>query len=181
MKSDDIPPGLRRLCWLVRAGAALGAVLLVVMLLGLWTDPEWTRSLGTAMAGLNCERVTVDLRMRWLGAAVSLLPAALGLAFFVLLWRLFGEYGAGRALTPVAQRHLQRLALALLVIALAQPLLRGAYSVVMTLGNPPGQRLLVLGFGSHDYLALIVALALLAIATVMRQAVQAAEENRGFV
>jgi hypothetical protein len=49
------------------------------------------------------------------------------------------------------------------------------------MANPPGQKHLVIGLGSTDYLGLIVALTLLAIATVMRQAVGAAEENRGFV
>jgi hypothetical protein len=105
----------------------------------------------------------------------------LGLAFFGLLWQLFGEYGAGRALTQAAQRHLQRLAVVLLAMALLQPVLRAAYSVVLTLGNPPGERRLVIAVGSDDYVALIIGLALLAIATVMRQAVAAAEENRGFV
>lgn len=181
MKHDDIDRRLLRLCGLVRAGALAGAAFALVVPVGLWVDPEWARSLGTAMAGLDCERVTVEARTQVIGAAVSVLPAALGVALCVALWQLFGEYAAGRALTAPAQRLLQRLAWLLLAIALLRPLLRAGYSTVMTLANPPGQRLVVLGVSSDDYLMAIVALALLAIATVMRQAVRAAEENRDFV
>lgn len=181
MKLDDNQAGLRWLCRLVRAGALLGAVAAVTVPPGLWADPGLAGAVGATMGGLGCEHLTVDTRARWLGAAVSLVPATLGLAFFGLLWRLFGEYAAGRALTAPAQRHLQRLAGVLLAMALVQPLLRAAYSVVLTMGNPPGQRHLVVSLSSDDYIGTIVGLALLAIATVMRQAVAAADENRGFV
>ena len=54
-------------------------------------------------------------------------------------------------------------------------------SVVLTLGNPPGQRQLVIGLSWDDYLAVLLAVVLIAIATVMAEAVRVAEENEGFV
>ena len=105
----------------------------------------------------------------------------LGLALFFLLWRLFGEYAHGRALQAPAQRLLHHVAGVLLALALLQPLTRAAMSAVLTMNQPPGQRQLVLQLSGNDYLALLTAVALLAVAHVMRQAVQAAEENRGFV
>lgn len=184
MMHDDMssgPPTLLRLCRLVRAGSVLGALLTALVPLWFWASPERIATLGPALANLGCQQVAVDGRTPWLAALVSLPILALCLYLLRQLWRLFGEFAAGRALTPHAQRLLHRWALALLVLALVQPLYRAALSVVLTLARPPGQRLLVLGVSGDDYLALLVALALLAIATVMRQAVQAAEENRSFV
>lgn len=184
MDSNDIgsvPAGLRRLCALVRAGAALGALASVGSMTWIWSSAEVLAEVGPLMAGMPCGRVNTDATTRALGAAASVLPVALWLLLAERLWRLFGLYGRGQALTAAAQRLLQQVALALLAVALVGPLYRGALSVVLTYLNPAGQRHLVLGFGSDDYLWLLVAGALFAVATVMRQAVSAAEENRAFV
>lgn len=185
MKLPDISDGnVRhlRLCAAVRAGALLGVALSLVLPMIFWTDLPRLAELAPQIAGLPCGATAVvdDTTRAW-AAGVSLVPIALAISFFVTVWQLFGEFRAGRALTLPAQRLLQRLAWLLLAIVVSQPLVRTAMSVALTLANPPGQRHLVIGLGSNDYLGLIVALTLLAIATVMRQAVGAAEENRGFV
>ncbi len=176
-----VSAGLRRLCWLVRGGAALGAAALVGAMAWIWTSPEVVTDLGPIMAGMPCGSVNTDATTRAMGAAASLLPAALWLLLAQRLWQLFGLYGRGQALTAGAQRLLQQVALVLLAAALVGPLYRGALSVALTWMNPPGQRHLALGFGSDDYLGLLLGGVLLAVATVMRQAVLAAEENRAFV
>jgi len=184
MKQDDIatvPAGLARLCRVVRAGAAFGAVATLVLPVWFWLTPEWVAALGARMADIGCTAIHVDARALALGLAISVLPLAVGVYLLVQLWRLFGEYGRGRALTEGAQRHLSHFARALLVLALLQPVVRAGLSVVLTLGNPPGQRQLVLSLSGDDYLMALVAAALVAIAAVMRQAVAAADENRRFV
>ena len=178
---DSVPKGLQRLCMAMRVGAALGGVVTLVLPPWFWSRPEWVAAVGGQMAGLGCQPIAVDGTARLWGGVVSVVPVVLGLALFVLLWRLFGEYAQGRALRAPAQRHLQGVAWLLLALALLQPLTRAAMSAVLTMNQPPGQRLLVLQLSGNDYLALLTAVALLAVAMVMRQAVQAAEENRGFV
>ncbi len=185
MKSIDIQTGnVRhlRLCAVVRAGALLGVAMSLALPAIFWADAARLAELAPQIAGLPCGATAVvdDAARAW-AAGISLVPIALAIGFFVTVWRLFGEFRAGRALTLPAQRLLQQLAWLLLANVVAQPLVRTAMSVALTLANPPGQRHLVIGLGSNDYLGLIVALTLLAIATVMRQAVGAAEENRGFV
>ncbi len=165
----------------MRIGAALGGLVTLLMPLWFWSQPAWVAHLGPQFAGLGCQSFEVDTSMRAWGLAVSLLPMAVGLGLFVMVWRLFGEYAQGRALQTPAQRQLQGVAWALLALALLQPLTRAALSVVLTMNQPPGQRMLVLQVSGNDYLALLTAVALLAVALVMRQAVQVAEENRGFV
>ncbi len=184
MNQDDIdrvPAGLRRLCTAVRAGAALGAVVSVAAMAWVWASPEVLAEVGPFMAGMPCASINTDPTTRALGAAASVLPTALWLLLAHRLWKLFGLYARGCALTAAAQRLLQQVALVLLAAALLGPLYRGALSVALTYFNPPGQRHLALGFGGDDYLWLLLAGVLLAVATVMRQAVSAAEENRAFV
>lgn len=178
---NGVPRSLRRLCHLVRGGCVLGALLTVAGPAWLWTSPERIARLGPLVADLGCQAVAVDERTAGLGLAVSLPLMALGLYLLRQLWTLFGEFAAGRALTPQAQQALQRWAVAWLALAVVQPVFRAAFSVVLTLARPPGQRQLVLGISGDDYLEILLGLAMLAIATVMRQAVRAAEENRAFV
>ena len=47
--------------------------------------------------------------------------------------------------------------LLILVAALLAPLVRAATSVALTLGNPPGRRMLVVGFSWNDYMAVLLA------------------------
>lgn len=174
-----MPGSLARLVVIVRALCVLGAASLLAVPLWFWTSPEAIRSLAPSMVGVA--ETTVDARSQQLGALLSLLPVALGLYALWQLWRLFAEYGAGRVFGRVALAHLRRFAWALLGIAVLAPLVRAATSVALTMGNPPGRRMLVLGFSWNDYMAVLLAAVLIAIATVMAEAVRVAEENEGFV
>ena len=58
---------------------------------------------------------------------------------------------------------------------------RVATSVLMTLGNPPGERMLALSLSTSDLLGLIFAGALLCLGQALVQASDIAEENRSFV
>jgi hypothetical protein len=176
-----LQPHLRRLCRWVRALVLLGALGQLAALSVFWASPEWVAQAVPQMIDLAGQPLTLDARARWLGAAISLLPLALCWYGLWQLWRLFGHYAQGLALTAIAQLPLRRFAWALLLMAPAGPLFRAALGVALTLGNPPGQRVLAIGISANDYLLLLLGLVLLAIATVMAEAVRAAEENREFV
>lgn len=183
MPSETTPPAPRSLglIRLVQALTAAGALFLLVLPPLFWARAEWVAQLGPTMAAIGAHPVHVGGAARAWGAVVSAPLVGLGLFALWQLWRLFGEYAQGRALARPALRHLRRFAWSVLAAALLQPLAKAALSVVLTVGNPPGQRLLSLSLGSSDYLALLLGAVLLAVAQVMHQAVLAAEENQGFV
>jgi hypothetical protein len=183
MNSSAAPLDRRliRLCQSVRALVLLGAAALVMLPFGFWLMPQWVAAWVSQMTSLPDNAVRPTTLTPWLGALVTLLPAGLGLAALWQLWQLFGAFAAGQALTHAAQRHLRRFALALIALAVCEPIYRAAMSVLFSLGNRPGQRMLVVSFSSHDYLQVLLALVLLAIAIVMGEAVRAAEENKTFV
>jgi Protein of unknown function (DUF2975) len=170
-----------RLIAAVRGLALLGALSLLTVPLLFWLQPAWVAQAAPQIAGVDSAAVSVTSDARLAGAALSALLVAVGLCALWFLWRLFGEYAAGRALGLAAQQYLARFAVCMLASAIAQPLVRAAMSTVLTMGNPPGQRLLVIGLSWNDYLFLLLGLVLLAVAHVMVDAVRAADENAGFV
>jgi hypothetical protein len=176
-----VPPVLRRLCRVVRVLVVAGAVVQVAVLAWFWLSPDWVAQAAPQIANIAGRPIALDEQALWLGAAASLLPLGIGLYGLWQLWLLFGHYARGAALTQAAQRPLQRFAWAVLAGAVAGPVYRTVLGLVLTLGNPPGQRMLAIGLGSTDYLLVLLGAVLLAIATVMAQAVRVAEENREFV
>ena len=173
--------GLRRLVWLVRLLTLAGAAALLAVPVLFWTDPGWVRDAAPGIAGLGEHAMAIDEHALLLGALASLPGVLLGLAALWQLWRLFGEYAAGRVFGAPAQRHLRGFAAALLASAVVTPLMRTAVGVALTLGNPPGQRLLVFTLSWNDYLSILCGAVLLAVALVMADAVRLAEDNEGFV
>jgi hypothetical protein len=175
------PASLRRLCRLIRALVLLGALAQTAVLVGFWLSPGWVEQAAPQMAGIAGRPITLDERARWLGAAASLVPFGIGLYALWQLWRLFGHYGRGAALTEAAQQPLKRFAWAVLAGALAAPVFRTVLGLILTWSNPPGQRMLSIGLSSNDFLLALLGAVLLAIVTVMAEAVRLAAENREFV
>jgi hypothetical protein len=159
--------------------AIVGAAIVLAGAAWVQVDPsaatEWAQPFRSASS------VAMSGTTLRVGAVLALLPAALLLFGLFHLWRLFGLYARGAALTAPAQRVLRLLALTVVAAALLRPFHRALLSVVATIDNPPGQRSLTVGFGADDYFLLLLGLVLTAIASVMAEAVRAAEENRGFV
>ncbi len=177
-----VPPSLGRLIRVVRAMSLFGAAGLLLVPLVFWTHPDWVQAHGRDVAGLSgAVPITVDSRALALGLASSVPATAVGLWGLLALWRLFGAYAQGRFFDGLTRSQLKHFAGSLLGLALLGPVVRSLVGIALTWGNPPGQRMLVVGFSGSDYLAVLVGLVLLAIATVQAEAAWLADENAGFV
>jgi hypothetical protein len=161
--------------------ALLGAVGLLALPVWLLSSPGAVRCQAQSLFGMGQVPMTIDTRAVALFTA-ALLPSIV-VALFLLwqLWRLFGEYRQGRVFGRPALLHLRRFALGLLLSAALQPLMRTACILAVTIGNAPGRRQLVIGLSSDDYERVLLAAVLLAIASVMAEAVRVAEDHAGFV
>lgn len=159
----------------------LAALVLALLPLVFWLMPTGAMEWVSDMSSLSRDALRPTALSPWLGSLITLVPVAISLTLLWQLWQLFGSFAAGRALTHGAQQHLRRFALAMLAMAVCDPIHRAAMSVVFSLGNPPGQRQLIIKLSSNDDVQLLLALVLLAIATVMGEAVRASDENRTFV
>lgn len=173
--------GLGRLCALVRLMAVLGSFVVVWLPVWFWTHPDQIHQWWRSSCAVDDIVMTIDDQAVILGAFVMLLPVGITLFTLRKLWRLFGEYGRGRAFSRAAQGHLHGVAIGFTASALVSPLFRTLMTLVLTMGNPAGQRVLALSFQGGDYLLMLISVVLLAIATVMAEAVKRVEEHAEFV
>lgn len=172
---------LRRLALCVRSLCLLGLALCAAVPVYLWAQPELLIEMVRTDWGIGDRLLQTDLTARSFGLLAISLPA--GMLAYVLwqVWALFGGYAQGQVLTLRAAQQLRRAAVALTALGPSLPLSKALCLLALTLGNPPGERLLHLSISMQDYLSLLSGLVLLAIASVMREAVRLAEENAEFI
>lgn len=176
-----LAPALRRLCTVVRTMVLLGAAMLLCIVPWVWTSADRVRDTWGSSSGLAHSQLTIDGRALLLGGFIVAVQVAVALFALWQLWQLFGHYREGHVFSRGAQVRLRRFALGVVAIGLMAPLGRTLLGLVLTLGNPPGQHMLLITISSDDYLAVLVGLVLLAIAAVMAEAVRVAEEHAEFV
>ena len=168
---------LRRLAgamrWVSLGLAALGPLALI----GVWARFEVFAP--SVMPGLGVDSFSTLDRIG--GYALSMLPAAIGIWGFVNLARLFGRFAAGDLFDAENAVRLRRFAISLLAVVPAKVVAHALLSVWLTRGMPPGSRQLQISVSSDDIVLCAVGLLMVALATVLREAAEIADENRQFV
>ena len=172
---------VRHIAAWMRALALGGGVMLLGATLVMWASPEWIATTVAHELGLGKAPLTITPSVQVAGAGVALVPVAVGLFALLQVWHLFGDYARGAIFTASATARLRRLAWSILGVALAQVLARTGLGLVLTMNNPPGQKVLVVGLSSNDYILVLFGLLLLSIAWVMVEATRLARENEEFV
>ena len=122
-----------------------------------------------------------QLWQRLLGAAITSVPVAL---LSMGLWqarRCFLGFKRGQVFTAQAVQCLRRFAAWVMGSAVAAIVAAPLLSVVLTLGNAPGERQLVVGVGSDFPLTLLFAAIVWLMAAVIDQGMALADENAAFV
>lgn len=173
------PPRIRRLAWLVRLLSLAGVLTLLVLPPMFWSDAAWVTRVAGSEWGLGLMQLDAGARLG--GFLASLVSAGVAIWALWEIWALFGCYARGELLALRPVRHLRRMGLALVALAFAMPISHTLHVLALTLGNPAGQRQISFGLSSQHYLSLLFGLVLLALATVMREAVRLADENAEFV
>lgn len=168
---------LRRLAgamrWVSLGLAALGPLALI----GVWTRFEVFAP--SVMPGLGEDSFSTLDRIG--GYALSMLPATIGIWGFVNLARLFGRFAAGDLFDAENAVRLRRFAISLLAVVPAKVVAHALLSVWLTRALPPGSRQLQISVSSDDIVLCAVGLLMVALATVLREAAEIADENRQFV
>lgn len=165
------------MCFVVAIGGALSELALAWV----WLSPSWITKYVAPHAGVDPALVQVDWSVQAAGFAVSMLP--LGVLLYALhqAYGLFDGYRRGELFPDSAPRRLRRIGVAMIVLAVLRPLTVAALGAVLTSGNPPGQRLFVLGFSVEDYMIAVFGGLLLAIGHVMTEAKRLADDNSQIV
>ncbi|WP_135503980.1 hypothetical protein [Roseovarius aestuariivivens] len=117
----------------------------------------------------------------WVGVGVVLIPFIFAMQALGAMRRLFGVYRTGDPLAPETGPLIQSIGSNLLCAAGLGLLLQPVSSPLLTLSNPPGERLISLTIGSSDIGFVLVAGLLTLIGWSMAEAQRIAAENREFI
>ncbi len=145
-----------------------------------WWSPERIEQMLAPRLGI-ASRTNIDATVQFAGFMLALLPLGIGLYALTQVGRLCRALRAASTFGDALSAALRRLAMALMALAGCEVLVQSAQSVVLTYLNPPGQRALTIGVSTDFLLHVVVALLLLALAAVLREAARIADEHRQFV
>jgi len=109
----------------------------------------------------------LSLHLRLWGFLASLLPLSAQMYGLLNLKRLFAYYKEGVIFTYGHVECLRNIGRALLFWVVFGMVYKTAYTLLFSLGNPPGQRILEIGFSSTDFTALVIGSIILVISWVM--------------
>lgn len=96
-------------------------------------------------------------------------------------YELFDSYRLGKVFEASVPQRLRRIGLCMIALSVLRPLTNMLLTVVLTMNNPEGQRIISLGFSIDDYMIAVFGGLILAIGHVMADANRIAEHNRQIV
>lgn len=172
---------LGRLSALMCVVVAVGGALAELALIWVWLSPGLVETLVVPRLGLGMVPASLDGWSRAAGLAVSMLPMAVLGYLLHQAYLLFDGYRLGNVFTDAAPIRLRRIGTLMCVLAVLRPLTTTLLGIVLTMGNPPGQRIVSIGLSIDDYMIAAFGGLILAIGQVMVEAKRLADENRQIV
>ena len=168
---------IQRVSYVMRGACGLLMAVIPLSLVWLWVNHADWLPLAARQRGIWLLEENMTTGVLALGLLSSLLPAAAVIYGLWRLWQLFSLYIRGEFFSLANILCLLGFARALFISVLLVPLATALLGLVLTWHNPPGQRALILHFGSGQLGLLFIAAVLLVIAWIMREARELAEDN----
>jgi hypothetical protein len=172
---------LSRLSAVMCVVVALGGILAELSLIWVWLSPSLVGTLVVPRLGLSAYSVTLDGWTRTAGFAVCMLPMAVLGWLLYQAFELFDAYRRGDVFTASAPIRLRCIGQSMVALAVLRPVTATLLGIVLTLSNPPGQRIVSIGFSIDDYMIALFGGLVLAIGHVMVAAKRLADDNRQIV
>lgn len=172
---------LHRLSALMCVVVVVGGVLAELALAWVWLSASRVETLVAPRLGLTGYTVTLDVSTRLAGFALSMIPMCVLFIMLHQAFRLFDAYRAGHVFTEMAPIRLRRIGLCMLGLAALRPITATLLGLLLTLANPPGQRILAIGLSIDDYMIAAFGGLILAIGHVMAEAKRLADDHEQIV
>jgi len=174
---DHLTRVSRAMIWLTSLGIALIAILMLVAI----ALPGWLRNIALDKLGTAALALPITPLGQTLAGIVLAVPVGLMLYGLFAVQRMFRAFARGEIFSGYTAHQLQIFAATVLLQSPLGPLTAAGLSAALSVGNPPGERGIMIAFSSNDYFALIIGGVLFAAATIMREGARIAEENASFV
>jgi len=106
---------------------------------------------------------------RLLGLAASMIPLGIGMLSLWWLIRLFSCFTIGEIFTENTVKYIRRLGWTMVAGVAAAPIYEALLTIVLTIHNPPGKRLVSISFESADLEELITAGVIILVSWIMEE------------
>ncbi len=120
---------------------------------------------------------TLSLTTIWLGILISFIPASVAIIGTLTLKELFKLYEGAIFFSAKNVRCFRKLGYVLISWVFTNMLFITLLSVLISLNNPPGERMIVVGFGAADIATLIMGAIVLVVSWIMNEASRLEEEQ----
>lgn len=129
-----------------------------------------------ALSGLNIPE-TLPTVSRMLAMAVSMIPMVIDMLTLFFLYKLFGIYAEGRVFTSSSVGYIRRIGITLLIGQALHPVHEALLTLALTFTNPPGQRMIHIGFSSANFSEILIAVMIIVVAWIMDEGRRLSEEQ----
>ena len=112
-----------------------------------------------------------------IGFLVSMIPTLIIMMSVYFLHKLFHLYANGQIFTKANANYIKKIGYTILIGQLFGPFYEAAMSVILTIHNPVGQRILTISFSGMTVGFIIIAVMIITISWIMDQARQLQENE----
>ena len=171
-------PRLARWCELIALAAC---VIVLVGPIALWLNPTWIERSIVNHIGLPADGYVISPRTQFYGALVALAPGLVLVYGLCGMLPVFRGFRSNRLFTADTASAVRRLGAALITLAVLDPIIRAAFSLILTLDRPGMRPSIALGVDTTAIIYLAIGSTLIALGAVMREAARIADENQSFI
>lgn len=108
-------------------------------------------------------------KTRLLGLAVSMIPTGIGMLSLWWLVRLFSCFTVGQIFTESTVKYIRRLGWTMVAGFVATPIHEALLTMVLTMHNPPGERMMTISLESADFEELLTAGVIILVSWIMEE------------
>lgn len=162
----------------------VGAVLLMIGLISQWISYDLRVSVLQHSLGMRGQTFTTDAAAfpaAFWPMIARTIPTLIFVGTMLMLFRLFRRLSAGHVLDTVNARLVSRAGLGFVVFAATAMVSNTVTTLLLSLHNPPGERILSIGFTTSDIGAYAAGFVLWGLGSVLFQAARVADDHASIV
>jgi len=109
----------------------------------------------------------LPMKTRLLGLGASMLTTGTAMLALWWLFQLFGRFAQGEIFTESTVKYIRYLGWTMIAGVIALPFEEALTTLILTIHNPPGDRIIAIGFESADFEELVVGGVIILISWIM--------------
>lgn len=153
----------------------------VVVAAATWLDPDWAAAMAQRDFVPQGGSFSTDLGARLVAGLLSCFNCAFLSAALWTARGLFLRIANGQAIATETGFDLRQIGAMVALYAMTTPVMKTLTTLALTIGNPPGQKILAVSLSSNELTFGLLGALILVLGHVMGEAARIADDNRQIV